>query len=310
MGADAVSNMPELVRNYGEPFGDSSAIPTYIVSRLARRHVKMVLTGDGGDEGFLGYSRYRRWHKQLNAQRAAWKRLLRPGLQLLMPKRFPVRAPIRPHDWLRRIQSIGAEGRRQIWRPEFAHVVEEPIEAIEEVMKDALVVPREQIGQYIDYRTYLPHDILTKVDIASMSNGLESRTPLADVRVAEFAATIPWEENLARNANGELTGKRLLKAVVEKHFDNEFIERKKSGFAIPLLHWFARGGALRQPLKDRLSPGNANVYRYFRPEAVQCLIEEHGLDGRDNSQALWQLLFLETWLDSARYARNVPARPF
>lgn len=303
--ADAVSILPQMVRHFGEPFGDSSAIPTYFVSRLARERVTMALTGDGGDEAFLGYGRYFRWQQWVNpaaSQKQAWKRLVRPGLHALMPQRFPSRRSVRPRDWLPWIASIGADIRREIWRPEFAHLVDEPIEEVADILRSAEAVAPEQYGQFIDLQTYLPNDILTKVDITGMMHSLESRTPLADVRVAEFAATIPWQMNLRRNANGDWTGKHLLKRVVGKYFGPEFLERKKTGFGVPLNHWFAVGGALREELNDRLCQGDAKIYQYFRRETVQRIISEHDAHTKDNSPMLWQLLFLENWLQHAHGA--------
>jgi len=301
--ADGVAILPELVRHFGEPFGDSSAIPTYFVSRLARRHVTMALTGDGGDESFLGYGRYFGWHAWVNparGKRAMWKRLLRPALQIVMPRRFPARRPVTPEEWLPWISGVDARIRKEIWRAEFVHVVEEPIEQIQHILQSARAVSPEQIGQFIDYQTYLPNDILTKVDISSMIHSLETRTPMTDVRVAEFAATIPWKMNLRKNESGQWTGKHLLKRLVGRHFGPEFLERRKTGFGIPLNHWFAPGGALREQLTDRLFSPGANIYRYFDPGAVQQLVTEHRVNENDNSQRLWQLLFLETWLDETR----------
>jgi asparagine synthase (glutamine-hydrolysing) len=304
--ADAVSILPELVRHFGEPFGDSSAIPTYFVSRLARRHVTMALTGDGGDEAFLGYGRYFGWHQWVNPashRRAAWKRLLRPALQVMMPQRFPARRAVRPEEWLPWIAGMNSEIRREIWRPDFVPHVDEPIEQIQTILHDARAVSTEQIGQFIDFHTYLPNDILTKVDITSMAHSLETRTPLTDVRVAEFAGTMPWKMNLRRNGDGAWTGKHVLKRIVGKYFDSDFLERKKTGFGIPLNHWFAEGGALRQELMDRLCSSNAMIYRYLRPDVVQRLVKEHSVHEYDHSQRLWQLLFLETWLDQAHGAK-------
>lgn len=304
--ADAVAILPELVRHYGEPFGDSSAIPTYFVSRLARRHVTMALTGDGGDEAFIGYGRYFGWHRWINPSaqpRPAWKRALRPIFQLLLPHRFPGRRPVRPEEWLPYISGLTSDVRREVWRPELVHLVDEPVAQISEILEASTKVAPEQMGQFIDFQTYLPNDILTKVDVASMIHSLETRTPLTDVRVVEFAATIPWRMNLRRNGDGEWTGKHVLKRIVGKHFGPEFLERRKTGFGIPLNHWFAEGGPLRQELKDRLGSGSARIYNYFRPEAVQRLIGQHNVEEYDQSQRLWQLLFLETWLDQVHGSR-------
>jgi asparagine synthase (glutamine-hydrolysing) len=106
-----------------------------------------------------------------------------------------------------------------------------------------------------------------------MIHSLESRTPLADVRVAEFAATLPWTMNLRMNGNGQWTGKHLLKQIVAKYFNQEFVERRKAGFVVPLKNWFAPDGALRLELKDRFCVGNARIYRYFLPEVVRRLVE-------------------------------------
>lgn len=306
--ADGASILPELVRHYGEPFGDSSAIPTYFVSRLARRHVTMALTGDGGDEAFLGYGRYFGWHEWIHpsaSRRAAWKRALRPLLGVIWPRRFPPRRPVRPEEWLPYLAGVPREIRLEIWRDELVHLVEQPMEQIQDILKRAAAVEPEQIGQFIDYLTYLPNDILTKVDIASMVHSLETRTPLTDVRVAEFAATMPWKMNLRQNEQGQWTGKHVLKQIVGKYFGPEFLERRKTGFGIPLNHWFAKGGALREELNDRLGSGNARIYRYFKREAVERLMNEHNVHEFDHSQRLWQLLFLEAWFEQVHEGGHV-----
>jgi asparagine synthase (glutamine-hydrolysing) len=299
---DAISILPELVRHYGEPFGDSSAIPAYYVSRMARRDLSMVLTGDGGDEAFLGYGRYTAWLRWINPgfpKRSWWKQAVRPVLQRIMPARFPPdfdRRKARLQDWLGWIGGTNDNLRAALWRPEYLHLISQPVDEIEQVENDAASVPPEQFGQYLDYRTYLPHDVLTKVDTASMNHGLETRTPLVDVKVVEFAATIPWQMNMRQDADGAWTGKHLLKRIVAKNFDSDFVERKKAGFRVPLNHWFSEGGALRRELSERLLAPDAEIYGYFRPKAVQRLVAEHGVAGRDHSATLWQLLFLENWL--------------
>jgi asparagine synthase (glutamine-hydrolysing) len=138
-----------------------------------------------------------------------------------------------------------------------------------------------------------------KIDVASMMHGLEVRTPLADVAMFEFATTIPWQVNLRRMPDGAWAGKQLLRQFLRRRFDETFINRPKRGFSVPLAHWFARKGGLRQELNDRFLSGSARVHRYFRPEAIARLIEDHDADiwHRNHSERFWQLLFLENWLE-------------
>lgn len=296
----ALSILPELVRNYGEPFGDSSAIPTYYVSRLARHHVPMVLTGDGGDEALLGYTRYFSWHRWVNpavAPRPPWKRKLRSILARVHPSRYPTRRSVEATEWLRWVASLNLNAREELWRPEFGEFVSNHVPEIDAIIEDAKSYPAEQYGQYIDFRTYLPHDILTKVDIASMCHGLETRTPFADMRVAEFCSTIPWQMNMRPNHVGEWTGKHLLKQIVAKYMSPGFVERGKTGFGLPLNHWFAEGGSLRDELIERFHVGNARIFEYMDEGAVRDLVDRHSPHNCDVSQPLWQLLFLENWLE-------------
>ena len=227
---DSVEILPDLVRHYGEPFADNSAIPSYYVARLARRQVAMVLTGDGGDEFFLGYPRYAAWRNRIKPTRSWWKQRLRPAFQFVAPGRFPP-DPKRHGlpDWMKKVTSTDAQTRFELWRPEFLEVVDKPVEEFEQIGRDALLAPLEQFGQYIDIKTYLPHDILTKVDVASMMHGLEARTPLTDVRLAEFAVTVPWQVNLRQNAyDNAWAGKHLLNDFSESiSITNSFTVKKQ-----------------------------------------------------------------------------------
>jgi asparagine synthase (glutamine-hydrolysing) len=280
VGPDSFAILPDLVRHYGEPFGDSSAIPSYFAARLARRQVTMVLTGDGGDECFLGYNKYLEW-QELITRSSPHLKTNPPGLQ----------------DWVKKVTAIDSQTRFELLRPEFAQFIDEPIDEFEQIGRDAFSVPLEQFGQYLDFKTYLPHDLLTKIDVASMMHSLEARTPLCDVRMAEFAATIPWQINLRQNADtGAWTGKHLLKRFLSKSFGHQFLHRDKGGFSLPLKHWFSEGGPLRQELKDRFFIGTARIHRYLCPDRIKKLVTEHPRV-RKSHQPLWQLLFLENWLE-------------
>jgi asparagine synthase (glutamine-hydrolysing) len=177
--------------------------------------------------------------------------------------------------------------------------VDEPKEELEALIAAVRGEPVERIGQLLDYRSYLPNDVLTKVDIASMCHGLEARTPFADVKVAEFVATIPCTANLAADGPGRPIGKQLLRRILRRRFSREFVDRPKMGFSIPLRYWFGPGGPLRRSLEDRVLNRDAALFEYLRPDAVRRLLDSHDSGEADNSQRLWQLLFLQCWLEQA-----------
>lgn len=308
---DALAVLPSLVRHYGEPFGDSSAVPTHYVSRLARRFVVMVLSGDGGDEAFAGYNRYQGWLRWLYPkapQRSWWKRLLRPVASAAFPRRFrpdPGPGPQIPTAaaWQPFVQCIARELRRNLWRPEHLAHFDLPVEAFDVLDRRVRDVPPESFGQYADYQTYLPNDILVKVDVASMMHGLEVRTPLVDVRVAEFAARIPAEVSLARAADGRLLSKSLLRRILSRQLPESFVDRPKMGFLAPIRRWFQRGGGFREELTRLLTRPDARIQEYFDPRAIESLLARHDMNG-DVAGPLWQLLFLEVWLDDLQNSRR------
>jgi asparagine synthase (glutamine-hydrolysing) len=150
-------------------------------------------------------------------------------------------------------------------------------------------------AQYLDYQTYLPCDILTKVDVASMYHGLEVRTPLIDVRVVELAARLPLNQRLGRNGSSELVPKYLLKKILGKTFPPEFINRKKQGFAIPRDVWFRPGQPARKLLEEVLLDRGSRLDEFFNPPEIRTQLDLHN-EARDNSNALWLLLVLGIWL--------------
>ena len=173
----------------------------------------MVLSGDGGDELFAGYRSYEGWMRWISWEgRPRWRKLLYPLMHYLRPHRYLLREASAA-GWLRSIEKISESARRSLWRRELAPSPWRIPDAFRDVFRDVAGLDPLQAVQLADLQTYLPNDILTKVDVASMMNSLEVRTPLVDIRVAEFAARIPPELNFRRKASGGFEGKLLLKIL-------------------------------------------------------------------------------------------------
>lgn len=282
--------LPKLVKHYGEPFGDNSAIPTYYVCKMAREQVTMVLSGDGGDECFAGYNTYRKWMAWLHQEeKPIWKRLAYPIAQLLKPQRYPPRHP-NLRAWLSLMTVIYGDTRYQLWQQDYHPLVNQSIDVFTQENTKIESYGWSQKAQYLDIKTYMPGSILTKVDIASMMNSLEVRTPIVDINVFEFAATIPESLNIAHNQQGEWEGKLLFKKLLSRYYDSEFLHRPKIGFSTPIEKWFSQQGNYRQVLEERFLGQNSRLQTYFRPETLKTLLK-----GRQ-TQPLWLLLVLDEWL--------------
>lgn len=285
---DALKILPNLVKHYGEPFGDSSAIPTYYVCELAKKHVTMVLSGDGGDECFAGYGSYINWLKYLPINyRTGFKRKIYPFLEAVFPGRYPKEDIL--DNWLKQIEYLNNDWRKKLWHKDHIHVIEKYPAGFSELWENTKNYSSSNKVQYMDLKTYMPYDILTKVDVASMMHSLEVRTPLIDKEVWEFAAQIP-EEFLINNNSGEWQGKQLLKKILLKDFNNSFVYRKKQGFAVPLTKWFSNSGQLHDYLNDQILSNGSKLNNYFQQNEIKALISSNHTGG------LWLLLFLEAWL--------------
>jgi len=294
--------LPELIAHYGEPFGDSSAVPTWHVSRLARERVPMVLSGDGGDEAFAGYFSYDYWMKTDPV------RLAREDLRRRRPRasfywaRQAVRTRLTSGSWhnLAEWQSLlyylDEPSRRALWRPQYQALIGRGCEIFEQADNNARRHDRVAYAQYLDYQTYLPCDILTKVDVASMYHGLEVRTPLIDLRVMELATRLPLSQRIGRNGSSEQIPKYLLKKILGRTFPPEFIHRRKQGFAIPRDIWFLPGQSPRKLLDAVLLDRGSRLYEFFNPEEIRRHLDVHSKE-HDNSNALWLLLVLGIWLE-------------
>lgn len=302
---DGVGILPKLVWHFDEPFADSSAIPTWYVSELTRRHVTVALTGDGGDELFAGYPRYRAVAladvidhlpvvRRMIAARL-WQRLPTSGRQksrLRQLKRFSEALALSPQrryvDWI----SVFNEPRRaELYADEFVATLPnaDPTRFVESAWRR--VGPRDAVtaASLADLVTYLPCDLMTKVDIASMAHSLECRQPFLDYRVVEFAASMPIEMKYRRGV-----GKRILRRALGDLIPDEVWRRKKMGFGVPLDHWFRN--ELRGLTHDVLLDETARSRGFFRPEAVRRLVVEHDERHFDHSHRLWSLLVLELWM--------------
>jgi asparagine synthase (glutamine-hydrolysing) len=292
---DATEVLPSLVAHYGEPFADSSALPTWYLARLTRAHVTVALNGDGGDELFAGYDRYRAL--------AAYRLLAHlPGRGLLGPmaeaadgwlpsraRRLLQAASTRPEiSYARTVSVFSPEEVHALYSPEMRRRKERP-EPYAPLLAafDGSDAP-DLLGRtlYADTVTYLPGDLLAKVDIATMAHGLEARSPLLDHPLVEFAARLPSRYKLGR------TGKFVLRRAVEDLLPTEILRRPKKGFGVPLGRWFR--GELRGYLEDMLLSPRARARPFFDPVAVRRLIDTHGTR-RDRSAQLWALLVLELW---------------
>jgi asparagine synthase (glutamine-hydrolysing) len=296
---DALEVLPKLVWQFDEPFADSSAIPTYFVSKITREHVTVALSGDGGDENFLGYSRYVRalaLHDRLDRFPGVLARSLFRWAARLSPD------TLRGHGYLEMLGSDPvaryfrlmafqrSEGLRRILSADARQQVSPCVTPrLFDTLSAAAGAPDyASTLQSIDVRCYLPEDILTKVDKASMLVSLESRVPLLDHVLMEFVATMPTRLKFQNGA-----GKAILKKAMADRLPPETLNRRKMGFGVPLGEWFRRdlGAYTREVLEGRRTRERG----LLDPRAVSAVLDEHQSGARDRSSQIWALLCLEEW---------------
>jgi asparagine synthase (glutamine-hydrolysing) len=312
----ALSILPQLARHYGEPFADPSAIPTFQLAELTGRHVTVALNGDGGDEAFAGYPRYARMATLLNLQRAP--RPLRAaaagfagliesdGSEGQLRRRLGVlgRALVEegPLVYANFVRTFDATRRERLLTPELR--AELNGRRAEDFLEEAWSAPGATDGVDrllgIDIETYLPGDLLVKVDIATMAHSLEARSPFLDHRLLEFAARLPPQMKMHRGG-----GKRILKLAMRGIVPDAVLDRPKMGFGVPLKHWFR--GELADLPRDLLLDPSAHCREYLAGEEIERLLAEHAAGQYDHAHRLWALIQLETWhrevLEPARSAR-------
>lgn len=317
IGADeALAVIPQLPTLYDEPFADSSQVPTFLVSRLARQKVTVTLSGDGGDELFCGYTRYQQsldlWRK-MGWMPVAARRLVASGIrrapgtmldkiQNLLPPRY--RLPSLADKLPKLADVLDQPDGQALYRSLVSHF-KDPARMVLNAHEPETLLDRpdrlpplpslRETMMLLDMLTYLPDDILTKVDRASMAVSLEARVPLLDHRVVEFAWRVP---SAFKYRNGQ--GKWLLRQVLYRHVPKELIERPKMGFGVPLDSW------LRGPLRDwaeaLLQEDRLRAEGIFDPARVRRMWRAH-LEGRQLSHYhLWDLLMFQAWHETHRNA--------
>jgi len=304
--ASDYSLLERLAGVYDEPYADSSAIPTYRVCQLARRHVTVALSGDGGDENFLGYRRYRLFAAEESVRRllpAPLRRAVFGPLGRWYPKldraprflrgktTFQALARDSVEAYLHGVGICPREMRQQLFAAEFRRQL---------AGYDGIEVFRRQVAgkefddalalvQYLDFKTYLPGDILTKVDRASMAHSLEVRTPFLDYEFVEWVAGLPSVVKLRRGV-----GKHILKESLRPLLPERILFRSKMGFAVPLDVWFRE--SLRRHMGDVVAGPRLAQSGIFDPAALSRLVDEHVSGRRDHSAPLWSLLMFDGFL--------------
>ena len=295
---EMVALLPSVVRHHGEPFGDTSAIPTRYLCEMTRRNVVVALSGDGGDEVFGGYRRY------------VWAHVADVIRRLPRPLAWTVGAALRAVPgprlrWLRRygqaletseaarylefVAHFPADERLALFTPELAERFRTDRTAERFAARLGAHAGEAVVNRLsrLDLETYLPDDILTKVDIASMTHSLEARAPLIDHQVVELGARLPGLAKLYHTEE-----KYLFKQAFADVLPPAILNRQKRGFALPTRHWLA--GKLHGFARETLLSSSARGRGLFRAEAVTALLDRHRA-GEDHGERLWNLLVLETW---------------
>jgi asparagine synthase (glutamine-hydrolysing) len=300
---DAIAVLPQIVWHYNEPYADSSAIATYYLSELARRHVTVALSGDAGDENFAGYERYR-LHlvtTRLDLLSRVGKRAIGVAVRALPATPWTSRSGRLRRYWLDamtesrrrygRWMTILPEGvKAELYSPWFREATAggDPMDVL--LSAYALADTPDLLDAMLgaDILTYLPDDLLVKMDIACMAHGLETRSPMVDHALVEFAARLPSDLKLRHGVK-----KYLLKRVAQSRIPASILDRPKQGFGVPIAEWLR--GPLRDLLHDTLFGQAARERGLFEPHMLRRLIHEHDHNIGERHPQLWALLMLELW---------------
>lgn len=302
---NALEVLPILVKHYGEPYADSSAIPTYYVAKETRKFVTVALNGDGGDESFAGYERHAamRLAEQYNhVPKFVRKLFIEPPINLFPTselnksrvrdvQRFLKAASLpKTERYFRWMSTFYRDAKESLYTKDFVETVSQndPIEVLEKWFSKANGSGIVDTTLLTDQMTYLPNDLLVKVDIASMANSLEARSPFLDHKVIEFAASLPENIKMKR-----IETKSLLKKVAAKLVPSEVIYRRKMGFGVPIGNWFRSN--MKNFVKDILLSEKSLKRGIAKPEIIEKYVREHTEAEKDHTFQIWTLLMLELW---------------
>jgi len=313
LSPDRPELVPKIVGHFDEPFGDSSAVPTWCLSEMAGRHITVALAGEGGDEAFAGYDRYRKhriaralWLLPRTARHASGA-ILRRLLPLSLPADSPLwrladvlngRHKSLDHLYSQWLFHNSAQTAGLLYSAEFAAAasLDDPVEWLVDLFAHSAATDPVNAMLDVDQRSYLADDLLPKVDIASMAHSVEVRSPFLDHEFAAFAASIPGHHKLRGK-----TGKWILRRALEGLVEPTVLRREKRGFGLPVAAWL--GGPWRELLRDTLLSQAARERGLFDHAYVKHLVEGQAMHAPQASYLLWNLLVLELWFRSAGDSR-------
>ncbi len=300
---DVADQLPRMIRHYGEPFADHSSIPSFYLAEMASRHVTVVLNGDGGDEAFGGYGRYSHaaMLRRLDRVPVGLRRAIaRAGNRIAADgdltsvrnrvRRASTLLPLSPRGrYVQAMSRFGLALRETAYTPEFSAALgDTPDDVISDAWDSSDAVDLVDLMLDVDQRTYLPGDLLVKMDIATMAHGLEARSPLLDHELLELAAALPTRVKV-RGSERKIALRAALRGVVP----DSLIDRSKQGFQVPMAEWLRTD--LHEMARETVLSKGARSHDYLREDVVRGLFDRHLARQEDNSALLWSFLVFELW---------------
>ena len=294
--AECMEKLPGILAHYGEPYGDSSVLPTWHVTQFARKFVPVVLSGDGGDELFGGYHSHAAWMRH-----STWRNIknlggaaarLRPQTCYRHLRELLAGKPNSKEAWQSFVQYYTPEGIRILLKPEYRMYADSLPQAYHELDDASAVRSRLDKAQLYDMISYMPECILPKVDVTSMCHGLEVRPALLDKKVLSFACSLPERYRFNSNQGGKAVLKRLL---LHEGFSENFVYRYKQGFSSPIKHWLLPGGKAREMLEEYLLDAGDTLSEYLELAEVKRILHTHS-EQMNMASHLWLILAFLCWM--------------